>query len=111
MLPIEIRCGKYTSGTESLDAINGSASIKEGVISITLCNLDPAKSQNVSFEVSGAKFTNVSGKIVTANKINAYNDFGKKDEVTLTDYTNAKLNKGQLEAVIPAKSVVLIQLK
>ncbi len=111
MLPIEIRCGKYSLGTESLDAINGSASIKEGVISITLCNLDPAKSQNVSFEFSGAKFSNVSGKIVTANKINAYNDFGKKDEVNLTEFTNAKLNKGQLEAVLPAKSVVLIQLK
>ncbi len=111
LLPIEIRCGKYTLGTESVEAINASASIKDGVINITLCNLDPAKSQNVSFDVQGAKFASVSGKIVTANKINAYNDFGKKDEVTLTDFTNAKLNKGQVEAVIPAKSVVLIQLR
>jgi alpha-N-arabinofuranosidase len=53
----------------------------------------------------------VSGKIITANKINAYNDFGKKEEVSMTDFKNAKINKGQVEASIPAKSVVLIQLK
>lgn len=110
-LPLEIKCAKYTSGTASLDAINASASIKDGVVSITLCNLDPFNSQNISFEIQGQKFTNVSGKIVTANKINAYNDFGKKDEVTMADFTSAKINKGEVVATIPSKSVVLIQLK
>jgi alpha-N-arabinofuranosidase len=110
-LPLEIKCAKYTSGTASLDAINASASLKDGVVSITLCNLDPANSQNISFEIQGQNFTNLSGKIITANKINAYNDFGKKDEVTLADFTSAKINKGEVVATIPAKSVVLIQLK
>jgi len=111
MLPIEIKCGKYTSGVNSIDAINGSASVKDGVVSITLCNLDPVKSQDISFEIKGMKITSVSGKIVTANKINAFNDFGKKEEVSLADFKNAKLNKGEVKATIPAKSVVLIQLK
>jgi alpha-N-arabinofuranosidase len=111
MLPIEIKCGKYTSGTNSIDAINASASIKDGVISITLCNLDPVHSQEISFDIQGHKFAAVSGKIVTADKINAYNDFGKKEEVSMADFKNAKLSKGMVEATIPAKSVVLIQLK
>jgi alpha-N-arabinofuranosidase len=110
-LPLEIKCAKYTSGTASLDAINASASLKDGVVSITLCNLDPANSQNISFEIQGQKFANLSGKIVTANKINAYNDFGKKDEVTMADFTSAKIIKGEVVATIPSKSVVLIQLK
>jgi len=111
MLPIDLKCGKYTSGSNSIDAINASASVKDGVVSITLCNLDPVNAQNISFDIQGLKVANVSGQIVTANKINAYNDFGKKEEVSLTEFKNAKLNKGQLEASIPAKSVVLIQLK
>ncbi len=111
MLPIDIKCGKYTSGANSIEAISASASVKDGVVSITLCNLDPAKAQDISFDVQGLKFANVSGKIVTANKINAYNDFGKKEEVAMTDFNTAKLNKGQVEASIPAKSVVLIQLR
>jgi alpha-N-arabinofuranosidase len=111
MLPIEIKCGKYTSGANSIDAINASASIKDGVVSITLCNLDPVNAQNISFDIQGLKVATVSGKIITANKTNAYNDFGKKEEVTIVDFKNAKLNKGAVEASIPAKSVVLIQLK
>jgi len=111
MLPIDIKCGKYTSGANSIDAISASASVKDGVVSITLCNLDPIKAQDISFDVQGLKLATVSGKIVTADKINAYNDFGKKEEVSLVEFKNAKLNNGQVVASIPAKSVVLIQLK
>jgi len=57
------------------------------------------------------KLSKVSGKIVTATKINAYNDFGKKEEVTMTDFTNAKDVNGKIETVLPAKSVVLLQLQ
>ena len=111
MLPIDIKCDKYTSGANSIDAISASASVKDGVVSITLCNLDPVKAQDISFDIQGLKLANVSGKIITANKINAYNDFGKKEEVSMSDFKNAKLNNGQVVASIPAKSVVLIQLR
>ena len=111
MLPIEVKCGKYTSGSNAVDAISASASVKDGVVSITLCNLDPVNDQYISFDVQGLKFATVSGSIVTGSKINSYNDFGKKEEVTMADFKNAKINKGQVEASIPAKSVVLIQLK
>jgi len=111
MLPIEIKCGKYTSGANSIDAISASASVKDGIVSVTICNLDPVNSQSISFDVQGLKTATVTGKIVTANKINAFNNFGKKEEVSMTDFNNTKLNKGMVEATIPAKSVVLIQLK
>mgnify|MGYP001576697830 FL=1 len=111
MLPVEIKCNQYTLGTQSLDAVNCSASIKDGVVSITLCNLDPNKSQQVSFDLSGMKLSKVSGKIVTAGKINAYNDFGKKGEVSEAEFKNVKIASGKVYATIPSKSVVLIQLQ
>ena len=111
MLPAEIQCGKYTSGDKSIDAVSCSASIKDGIVSITICNLDPVNAQEIAFDVHGFKATRVSGKIVTASKINAYNDFGKKDEVGLAEYKGAKVANGQLKATLPAKSVVLIQLQ
>ena len=111
MLPVEIKCNQYTLGTQSLDAVNCSASVKDGVVSITLCNLDPNKSQEVSFDLSGMKLSKVSGKIVTAAKINAYNDFGKKDQVTEADLKNVKIASGKVNATIPSKAVVLIQLQ
>jgi len=111
ILPVEITCGKYTSGSNSINAINASDSVKDGVVSITLCNIDPVNLQDIIFDIQGEKFTSVSGKIVTADKINAFNDFGKKEEVSVADFKHAILKDGKVEASIPAKSVVLIQLK
>jgi len=111
MLPVEIKCNQYTLGTQSLDAVNCSASVKDGVVSVTLCNLDPNKSQQISFDLSGMKPSKVSGKIVTAGKINSYNDFGKKEEVSEADFKNVKIASGKVDATIPSKSVVLIQLQ
>jgi alpha-N-arabinofuranosidase len=111
MLPVEVKCNQYTLEGKSLDAVNASASVKNGVVSITLCNLDPNNTQQISFEIAGTTFSKVSGKVVTASKINAYNDFGKKAEVMEADYKNVKISNGKVEAVLPAKSVVLIQLQ
>jgi len=111
MLPVEIKCNKYVYGSQSVDAVNCSASVKEGKVNITLCNLDPNKSQEISFEIQGLNLSKVSGKVVTANKINAYNDFGKKEEVFEADFNNIKIANGKIEAILPSKSVVLIQLQ
>jgi alpha-N-arabinofuranosidase len=111
MLPVEVKCNQYTLEGKSLDAVNASASVKNGVVSITLCNLDPNNTQQISFEIAGTTFSKVSGKVVTASKINAYNDFGKKAEVMEADYKNVKISNGKVEAVLPSKSVVLIQLQ
>ncbi len=111
MLPVEIKCDKYTLGAQSVDAVNCSASVKNGVVSITLCNLDPNKSQDVSFELTGMKLNKVSGKVVTAEKINSYNDFGKKEEVSIADFKGVKIAGGKVTAQLPSKSVVLIQLQ
>ncbi|MEI7422159.1 MAG: alpha-L-arabinofuranosidase C-terminal domain-containing protein [Prolixibacteraceae bacterium] len=110
-LPVAVKCDQYTFDGKSVDAVNCSASVKDGVISITACNLDPNKPQTISFDIPGMKLSKVSGKIVTAAKINAYNDFGKKEEVTMTDFKNARIVNGKIETVLPAKSVVLLQLQ
>lgn len=111
LIPLDITCNKYSQGNKSVDAINASASEKDGVVSITLCNLDPSKVQDISFEINGKTFASASGKIVTGEKINSLNDFGKKQEVTMTDFKTIKLNKNTIKTTIPSKSVVLIQLK
>lgn len=111
MLPVEIKCDQYSVGTESVDAINCSASVKNGVVSITLCNLDPNKSQQISLELPGLNISKTTGKVVTANKINSFNDFGKKEEVSMADFNNVKVSNGKIEAVLPSKSVVLIQVQ
>ena len=64
----------------------------------------------LSCEISGVSVKIVSGEIITAEKMNAYNDFGKPEEVTIKPFTGAKLEKGMLNVNMPAKSVVMLEL-
>jgi alpha-N-arabinofuranosidase len=42
--------------------------------------------------------------------MNAYNDFGKPEEVMIKPFTGAQLDKGLLNVTLPAKSVVMLEL-
>jgi alpha-N-arabinofuranosidase len=42
--------------------------------------------------------------------MNAYNDFGKPEEVNLQKFTDCKIAKNTLSVNLPAKSVVMVAL-
>ena len=67
---------------------------------------------DVTCELRGCK--NVSfakGSIVTGSKINSYNDFGKAEEVSLQSFNDVKVNGDVVTVKMPAKSVVMVELK
>ena len=84
---------------------------KEGRIHISLANLDPTKAQEVRCELKGATGSKVTGEIITAAAMNAYNDFGKAESVDIKPFTDARLSNGILTVVLPAKSVVTLEVK
>lgn len=51
LVPTDVQCEKYTYNGVSTDAISASASIKDGVVTITMCNLNPNKSESVSIPI------------------------------------------------------------
>lgn len=111
LIPINLKSGNYEMDGESVPTVHASASTKDGVVSITLCNLNPNKSESVEIAVTGNEFSAASGEILTANKMNAYNDFGKKESVSLKEFNVAKPKNGKLTLELPSKSVILVQLK
>ena len=105
-------CESYTEGKDSIPALSVSASRdKEGRIHISLANLDPAKTQNLRCELKGTSGSKVSGEIITAAAMNAYNDFGKPESVNMKPFTAAELQNGVLTLSLPAKSVVTLEVK
>jgi len=111
MVPITLQSVKSASTEENIDLVNASASIsKTGELNITACNLDAKKEQLVSIELKGNSYTKLSAEIVTGSKINAFNDFGKPEEVKIIPFTSAKLKNNSIELNIPAHSVVHITL-
>ncbi len=111
LIPANIKSGKYEIEGKSIPTINASASSKNGVVSITLCNLDPNKSENIVISVPQGEFASASGQVITAENMNDFNDFGERESVSLMEFNVPKPKDGKLAIELPSKSVVLIQMK
>ena len=112
LLPSDVQCEKYSVDNESIPAISTTASKDaSGKIHITISNLNPNKAIDVTCDIRGmAKVNFEKGSIVTGEKINSYNDFGKKEEVTLKEFSDVKVSGTDVVVKVPAKSVVMVEL-
>jgi len=112
MLTVKVKCESYTNGTDSIPALSVSASKdKEGKIHISIANLHPTEAQNLKCELKGITDSKVTGEIITAETMNAYNDFGKPEAVHPQAFGGAKLQKEILTVTLPAKSIVTLEVK
>jgi alpha-L-arabinofuranosidase len=112
MLPVKIISNDYTHNNEKLPAVSVSASRdKEGVTHISLVNIDAIKAQDVSMNINGAKYSTVSGRIITSKKLQDYNSFNEPAKITPADFSEAKLLNNQLQVKLPPFSVVVLTLK
>jgi len=112
MLSIKMECEEYSNGNSKMQSLSCSASKdKNGKIHLSIVNLDPVKEKNLKCEVRGISGNKVSGEIITADKMNAYNDFGKAEEVTIKSFSGAQLQQGIVSIHLPAKSVVMLELE
>ncbi|GHT38014.1 alpha-N-arabinofuranosidase [Bacteroidia bacterium] len=112
LLPISFSCNKYELNGRKIDAISVSASKDAaGKIHLTLVNIDPNREQVIAPELRGVTLKTVSGKVLTAAKINSYNTYEQPNTVAVKDFKGAKLTKGALSVTLPAKSVVMLELE
>ncbi len=111
LIPTSLISEKYEYDGEELPAITSSASVKDGVTNITLTNVNPNNAVNIDCYLNGVDFKSISGQIISADVMNAYNDFGKEEKVNIANFDVKKPNNNILSLEIPAHSVVLLQLK
>ncbi len=90
--------------------ISATASQKDGIVTISLTNIDLTKPCEVEIPLKDIKFSKVNGEILTAADIHDYNDFGVPEKVTLKPFDKAKVSKDVLRLTLPAKSIVTISL-
>ncbi len=111
LIPMNLKTGQYEYNGQSVPSVYGSASTKDGVVSITLCNLNPNKAENIDLTITGQDFASSTGQMITAENMNDYNDFGQDEKVTLKSFEVKKPKNGKVSVELPAKSVVLVQLQ
>jgi alpha-N-arabinofuranosidase len=111
LLPIELKSEEYSNSMDTIQSLSVSASKdKNGKIHISITNLDPIRGKKLSCEIRGMVVKKVSGEIITADKMNAYNDFGKPEEVKILPFIGTRMQKGILSVDLPAKSIVMLEL-
>jgi alpha-L-arabinofuranosidase len=112
LLPLKIVSPNYVFNMESIPAVNVSASIdNNNTVHITLVNLDPTNRIPVTISIADLKLNSVSGQILTSEKFNDVNTFQKPDNVTPKQFTAAKKNGENIVVEMPAKSIVMLELK
>ena len=111
-LPMQFSSPDYAFGGEKIPALNASASKdKNGVVHISLVNLDPNKTLTLETALPGVSFRTVSGRILTSAKVSDYNTFDKPNTVALAAFTGARKRGDKLAVALPPKSVVVLELK
>ena len=110
-LPLEISSGDYTLGKEKLQAVSASASRDQnGLTHISLVNIDAKLPQEVTVDIRGAKFSSVSGRILTSGKLQDHNTFEKPEAVKPQVFKDASLAGNSLKVKLPPFSVVVLEL-
>jgi alpha-N-arabinofuranosidase len=112
LLPSDLECNAYKMNGKTLPSLSVSASKnKNGVVHITLCNLDPQVPAELECELKGVSARKVSGQILTGEKMNVHNTFEQPDAVKPAQLKNVEIKDGKILATLPAKSVVLLTME
>jgi len=110
-LPLEISADKKQIREKDVEMVNASASRKDGVIHITMANIDLESERTVEIDLSGTGVSKVSGRILTSKNIGDYNTFEKPEVIKPVDFTGAKIIKGKIQVQLPPKSIIVLDVK
>jgi alpha-N-arabinofuranosidase len=125
-LPLDIKCDvmrvrhemnkamdeSSDEGFRNLPLVSASAAkTASGSVIISLANVSLDKKQEVEISLNGFNGKNVSGRILTSKSVADYNDFDHPEKVQPAAFKDAKLKKGQLTVKLPAKSIVVLEVK
>ncbi len=112
MLPVEVECRRAGPEEDRIPVLSACASRDAaGKVHISLSNLDPREPCEVVCEVRGAPARKAGGRILTAGEINAHNTFEVPVAVEPAAFEGARIKDGAIEAVLPAKSVVVLEVE
>lgn len=112
MLPVKFDTEWYEYKGHKLPAISVSASKdKDGIVHVSIVNIDPEKSHKLSLHFNGGSLKTVGGRILTSPKVQDYNSFENPDKIKPEQFDGAKLKGDDVSLVLPHTSVVVLALK
>ena len=84
---------------------------REGRLHVSIVNLDPNHSAEITASVAGSSVKSVSGEVLTASMMTALNTFDNPNAIKPGPFTGYKIQDSELIVSIPPKSVVVLELR
>ena len=111
-LPMKLNVPDYEMNGKKIPAVNASASKDaSGKIHISLVNLDPNKSITITTVFKDIKWSQVNGQVLTSANLTDINTFNEPAKLHLKAFNAARKAGNSLIAVLPSKSVVVLELE
>lgn len=112
LLPISIKSPLYTHNGESLPALSASVSKdKNGLIHISLVNIDAKKEHKIEIDMQELGIKNVTGTILASSKLQDHNSFDNPTKIQPTTFKGFEIKKGKLVITVPPFSVIMLEGK
>jgi len=92
----------------ALQAAQGSASVKNGVLCITVVNTHPEQALDLEIALTGGMLGDVEIVRLVNNDIHAHNTFANPDAVTLSEPQTSHVDGSTMHVQLPAASVTRI---
>ena len=112
VLPVEVTSRWYNRNQWVMKAVSASAVRGvDGAVHMGLTNVDPNRPATVSVTLAGVGGAAVTGRILTAQAMDAHNTFDAPDAVKPVAFTGATLAGGTVSVTLPPKSVVMLDIR
>lgn len=111
-LALHVDSNLVKMGDKEMPQVTASASkAKDGKVNITLVNVSKDNKADLTLDVRGIDFSEMNGRILTAEELDAHNTFENPDNVKPESFTSFEQNGDKLTINMPTKSVVLLTLE
>lgn len=114
LLDLALESGTYSFEGREIPEVSASASVTpEGVIHVSLCNLNHAAAAKLPLELRGlaGKAVEVAGTTIAGTATDAHNTFSEPDAVVPQPFTAFRLEDSILSLELPPMSVTVLEIK
>ncbi len=110
-VPVRFDAGQYVFQDITLPAIDAVAfRDKGGKLWVSLVNLDPTHSREISLDIAGLRVRTAKGEVLTAANVNSINSYAAPGAVVPRPITG-KTRGGKVTVSLPGKSVAVLALE
>ena len=112
LLPTQVASPDYTFNDVKIPSLSASASKDaRGDVILSLVNLDPSRPARVEIDVQGRKISAASGRVITSGSMDARPEFGQPDPLAPAKLRTPAIGRGVVSIVVPAKAVLVLELR